>query len=130
MDAKPSGALGPLSDFTVPQRWFYHFYAIGSLWNVAVAAIFIGSPAFSALSAASQAAYILTAALLEVHLLRRFLETVGLLRYPPAARMHIIAYVFSLAYYYVVSLSVMPDSVFVSMAEEVEEMGFWGVMAA
>jgi hypothetical protein len=34
--------------------------------------------------------------LLEFHLVRRFLETAWLMKYPPGARMHGIAYVFGL----------------------------------
>jgi 3-oxo-5-alpha-steroid 4-dehydrogenase 3 len=97
MDLKPAMAvLGPLSDWTVPQRWFGHFYALGAAWNAAVAALLLGSPYFHALPAQQQATCTLALALLQLHLTRRLLETVGLLKYPPTARMHGIAYLFGI----------------------------------
>ncbi len=48
--------------------------------------------------------------LFTLHLVRRFLETAFLMRYPPHARMHVIAYVFGCVYYVVAPLSILPDS--------------------
>ena len=97
MDLKPTTAvLGPLSDWNVPQRWFAHFYALGAAWNAAVAVLLLGSPYYHALPAPQQATCALALALLQLHLTRRLLETVGLLMYPPAARMHGVAYLFGI----------------------------------
>jgi len=97
MDLKPATrVLGPLSDWTVPQRWFAHFYALGACWNAAVAWLLLTSPYYAALPAVQRAGVVLALALLQLHLCRRWLETVGLLRYPPGARMHGIAYAFGM----------------------------------
>lgn len=91
---KPA-ALGPLSDWSVPQRWFLHFYAWGSLCNAAVLAAF--SLTLTSSSSSSEAVQtLLLLALFQTHLLRRTLETAALLRYPPGARMHGIAYLFGM----------------------------------
>lgn len=37
--------------------------------------------------------------LLQIHLVRRLVETYLVMVYPPGARMHLIAYVFGLSYY-------------------------------
>ncbi len=95
MDLRPSTrVLGPLSDWTVPQAWFSHFYALGATWNAMVAWMMFapGSP----LPKGQRASAALALALLQLHLCRRWVETVGLLSYPPGARMHGIAYVFGM----------------------------------
>jgi 3-oxo-5-alpha-steroid 4-dehydrogenase 3 len=96
MDLKPAHALGPLSDWTVPQRWFAHFYALGALWNAALAYALLSSPFWTDQSVAQRAGYSLALGLLQLHLVRRLVETLGLLRCPPNARMHGIAYLFGL----------------------------------
>lgn len=96
MDMKPPAALGPLSDWEVPQRWFAHFYAVGAAWNAAVSTLFLASPYFWALPASAAAVYQTALALLQLHLVRRLLETLGLMRYPPGARMHGVAYLFGI----------------------------------
>lgn len=96
MDLKPRRALGPLSDWTVPQRWFGHFYALGAAWNATVAYLLLGSPYYAALPAAQRSTCALALGLLQLHLTRRLVETVGLMAYPPSARMHGIAYLFGM----------------------------------
>jgi hypothetical protein len=96
MGAKPPHALGPLSDWTVPQRWFAHFYALGAVWNAALAYLLLGSHYYGLLPRQQQATCALALGLLQLHLTRRLLETVGLMRYPAGARMHGIAYIFGL----------------------------------
>lgn len=96
MDDAPRHALGPLSDWTVPQRWFAHFYAVGAAWNAVVAYLLLGSPFYATLAPAQQAGAMLALGLLQLHLTRRLVETLGLMRYPPGARMHGLAYVFGL----------------------------------
>jgi 3-oxo-5-alpha-steroid 4-dehydrogenase 3 len=118
MDAAPSGApLGPLSDWTVPQQWFSHFYAVGSVWNFAVLVTFAVSVRVCGMSAFEVTLYCTTLVLFEVHLIRRFLETVLLLKYPKGARMHGIAYVFGLSYYIIVTLTLIPPLSYVPMAK-------------
>jgi len=46
--------------------------------------------------------------LFQAHLLRRLLETALLLKYPPGARMHAVAYAFGLSYYAAAPLSLLP----------------------
>lgn len=95
MDLRPATrALGPLSDWTVPQAWFSHFYALGATWNAAVAWMLFGSGL--TLPEGQRASAALALALLQLHLCRRWAETVGLLSYPPGARMHGIAYLFGM----------------------------------
>ena len=96
MDLRPPRALGPLSDATVPQSWFTHFYALGAAWNTAVSLAFFASQAYAALPAADMAMCVAALTLLQLHLARRLLETVWLMRYPAGARMHLVAYVFGL----------------------------------
>jgi 3-oxo-5-alpha-steroid 4-dehydrogenase 3 / polyprenol reductase len=126
MDIKPTHALGPLSDWTVPQRWFSHFYAIGAIWNTLVTLLFLASPLFHSLDPTHEAVYVTALALLEFHFIRRFLETVQLMRYPEQARMHGIAYVFGLSYYLVLPLTVLPDDAFGSIVSEVKMEGVHG----
>ena len=102
-------ALGPLRDWAVPQRWFLHFYVVGAACNAAALAALAcgccgggsgrgGSAAAAAVAAvdAATARALLALALFEAHLLRRALETAFVMRYPPGARMHGIAYLFGL----------------------------------
>jgi 3-oxo-5-alpha-steroid 4-dehydrogenase 3 len=96
MDLKPPRALGPLSSWTVPQRWFAHFYALGASWNAVVGYLLVSLPGFDSLPAAQRATSILALGLLQLHLTRRLVETLGLMKYPPSARMHGIAYLFGL----------------------------------
>jgi len=96
MDMKPPAALGPLSDWEVPQRWFAHFYALGAAWNAAVSALFLASPHFRTLPLHAAAAHQAALALLQLHLVRRLAETLGVMRYPPGASMHGVAYLFGI----------------------------------
>lgn len=117
MDLHPaSRALGPLSDWTVPQRWFAHFYALGALWNAGVAWLLLVSPYYAALPEGQRAGVLLVLALLQLHLCRRWAETEGLLSYPPGARMHGVAYLFGLSYYFLVPLSVLPPTAYPALA--------------
>lgn len=96
MEVKPPAALGPLSDWEVPQRWFAHFYAVGAAWNALVALLLASSPHFSGLTGGQQATYLAALSLLQLHLIRRLLETVGIMKYPRGACMHGVAYLFGL----------------------------------
>jgi len=99
MDSKPPSALGPLSDWIVPQAWFAHFYAVGAIWNAAISAMFITSSAEytkSGLSIESYSATVVALILFQMHLLRRLVETTLVMRYPRGASMHGIGYLFGL----------------------------------
>ncbi|KAK2079178.1 hypothetical protein QBZ16_002869 [Prototheca wickerhamii] len=92
VDMKPPKAFGPLSDWTVPQKWFAHFYAIGALCTLAIFGAELHLPSPTPATKLS----LLALAAFEIHLVRRYLETTVLMRYPPTARMHGIAYVYGL----------------------------------
>ncbi|PSC71218.1 Polyprenol reductase 2 [Micractinium conductrix] len=123
MDDAPRRALGPLSDWTVPQAWFAHFYALGAAWNAVVAWALLRSGYLASLPAPTAASAALALALLQLHLTRRLVETVGLLHYPPGSRMHGIAYLFGMSYYFLVSLSVLPDSAYPALAQLLGDPG-------
>jgi hypothetical protein len=123
MDIKPTNALGPLSDWTVPQKWFAHFYAIGGIFNIITSFFFLSSPFYHSLDPTQEAVYLVALVLLEFHLVRRFLETVGLMRYPEQARMHGIAYLFGMSYYLVLPLTVLPDEFFKTITSGVRVKG-------
>ena len=109
MDTRPNASLGFLTDWTVPQRWFFHFYAMGAIWNALVAssfAIFPGSRSNTSLS--EFALHLWALIFFEVHLIRRLLETLFLMKYPEGARMHGIAWLFGLSYYLVMPLTLVP----------------------
>ncbi|KAI8472928.1 MAG: 3-oxo-5-alpha-steroid 4-dehydrogenase-domain-containing protein [Monoraphidium minutum] len=103
-------ALGRLKDWSLPQAWFLHFYLVGAACNAAVLMAYSCSccGAGSELPVAEQARSILALSLFQAHLVRRALETALVMRYPPDARMHGVAYVFGLSYYAVVPLSLLP----------------------
>jgi 3-oxo-5-alpha-steroid 4-dehydrogenase 3 len=122
MELKPPHALGPLSDWTVPQKWFAHFYGIGAIWNAVITFFFLSSTFYYSLDPTHEAVYLTALVLLEFHLVRRFLETVGLMRYPEQARMHGIAYLFGVVYYLVLPLTVLPDDAFESIATSIRKM--------
>lgn len=96
LEDAPPRVLGPLSNWTVPQRWFGHFYALGSACNAAVTYLLLGLPFYAGLAPHQQATAVLALALLQLHLGRRLAETEALMRYPPGSRMHGIAYLFGM----------------------------------
>jgi 3-oxo-5-alpha-steroid 4-dehydrogenase 3 len=123
-DSKPA-ALGPLRDWAVPQRWFLHFYLVGIAATAATLGAFgcaLGRAAAhdssssgsggSAMIDAEAALSLLGLALFLVHVTRRAAETALLMRYPPDAAMHGIAYAFGLSYYAVAPLSLVPGEWF------------------
>lgn len=107
--------------WTVPQSWFAHFYLVGLIWNVIVIALAAGTFAFEhprlwglppvddkALEGAACVAILI---LFQVHLTRRFLETVLMMKYSKQARMHCVAWAFGILYYIFVPLSMLHESV-------------------
>lgn len=121
-DSKPA-ALGPLRDWAVPQRWFLHFYLVGIAATAATLGAFgsalghaaahdsssSGSSGGARMIDAEAALSLLGLALFLVHVTRRAAETALLMRYPPDAAMHGIAYAFGLSYYAVAPLSLVPE---------------------
>ncbi|KAA8536038.1 hypothetical protein F0562_028516 [Nyssa sinensis] len=124
--------------FTVPQRFFCHFYAVAVVWTtiLAVATWFYayrmvplvsepldystiashltgGSHIFSLNNSRStivrdryrvwQSVFLLL--LMEVQVLRRFLETIYVFKYSPSARMHVFGYLTGLFFYTAAPLS-------------------------
>lgn len=100
-DKAPSQALGVLSDAFVPQKWFSHFYIVGSVWNAVV--LFLLQKTIPACF--SSLLYSSTLVLFQIHVVRRLLETVYIMKYPKDARMHVLAYVFGLSYYIMVPIT-------------------------
>lgn len=94
----PKNALGPLSDVFVPQKWFAHFYMAGCVCN-ALVLNWVYQSSHQTLSAC------LPICCFQIHLTRRLLETMFMMKYPKEARMHVIAYLFGLTYYIVVPLT-------------------------
>jgi 3-oxo-5-alpha-steroid 4-dehydrogenase 3 len=123
----------------VPQRWFLHFYLVGAAAN-ALALSFFLLPSSSTLTDPSSYPHMLlplldaealvALALFQVHLVRRALETALLLRYPPNARMHAIAYAFGLSYYLVAPLSLLPRGWSRRVLEDGMGSGFSAAAAA
>lgn len=118
----PTTILSPPSSlpksWSVPQRWFLHFYVLGVATTTAVLAAYArflsaasggggggggswwrwgaaATPAAPALSPPRSAA-VAALALLWLHLARRLVECVAVTRWPRGARMHGLAYLFSM----------------------------------
>lgn len=119
MENKPRASLGILTDWTVPQRWFYHFYLVGCVWNGFVTLLFIFSPSNNkAMPPSLLIAHALSLVLFEIHLIRRLAETLGMMNYPVHARMHGIAWIFGLSYYIVVPLTLIPKQAYRSVVAD------------
>lgn len=102
MELKPQAALGMLSDWTVPQSWFSHFYMIGSTCNAMLMLLYLrcGTGPVHSTTVASLI-------LIQIHLTRRWIETLFMMTYPVNAEMHGIAYIFGLSYYIALPLTIM-----------------------
>lgn len=118
-------SLGPLSHASVPQSWFLHFYVIGAICNALAAAACLAAVSRSSNTKQSGdlSRSLLVLAAFQVHLVRRAVETAAVMRYPPSARMHVIAYAFGLAYYIVMPLSLLPTGQFRGIAAAATAMG-------
>ena len=80
----------------MPQRWFSHFYAIGCLSNALVL--------YTTWNRDNQTAVLLLGAF-QLHVIRRLIETVWMMRYPKQATMHVMAYAFGMSYYVIVPVT-------------------------
>jgi hypothetical protein len=88
-------------DWSVPQSWFLHFYLTGAAANAAVLWALVRTPAPGDDDAqqqqlATRARSLACLAAFQLHLVRRALETAGLMRYPRGAKMHGVAYLFGM----------------------------------
>ncbi len=111
-DGQPSDALGPLSDVFVPQKWFAHFYAVGCVSNALMMVLALWS-------GVGRVAVLLLGAF-QVHVVRRLIETVWMMRYPEGATMHVMAYAFGMSYYVVVPVTYVIAS---AQGDDVEDGG-------
>lgn len=105
----PERALGPVSDIFVPQKWFAHFYMAGCMCN-GLALAWVSHQTRSTPSIDALIPCGIASCLLQIHLLRRLIETVMMMKYPKDAKMHVIAYIFGLSYYVVVPLTYCTSS--------------------
>ncbi|KAL3147824.1 hypothetical protein ABBQ32_002551 [Trebouxia sp. C0010 RCD-2024] len=99
--------LGWLARLKVPQQWFLHFYVVGTACNSFLLYTTLPRSDTAGFSH-EQVVTLLSLTLLEVHLIRRMLETAYIMHYPKGAKMHLIAYAFGLSYYLVLPLSCTP----------------------
>ncbi|KAL0032500.1 hypothetical protein WJX77_004147 [Trebouxia sp. C0004] len=112
-DNSPRAQLGCLTNIVVPQQWFLHFYVAGSVCNTCLLYCVLTSwPHCDTSSPQKQAISLASLVLLELHLVRRMVETACIMKYPIDAKMHLIAYVFGLSYYVVLPLSCLPMASF------------------
>ncbi|GAX80420.1 hypothetical protein CEUSTIGMA_g7859.t1 [Chlamydomonas eustigma] len=119
-------SLGPLSEVTVPQQWFGHFYALGAACNLTVTLTLLNmmsSPLSTTCTSchscdgSTSTLVFLLLGMLQLHLVRRLVETYCIMVYPPGAHMHIIAYAFGISYYAVVPLSLLPQDMVLELSK-------------
>lgn len=79
----------------MPQSWFAHFYIVGAACNALTLLLLSVSLGELEVSPA-EAVSCVGLCMLQLHLVRRLLESVLLFDYPASARMHFIAYLFGL----------------------------------
>ena len=108
-----TSSFTPFQSWAVPQRWFLHFYVLGLSSTSAVITAYgrlaCAEPAAAAAGwwgwravtpttplPSGRAAALAALLLLWLHLARRLAECVGLTRWPAGARMHGLAYLFSI----------------------------------
>lgn len=92
MDKKPKRDLGIFGSFLVPQSWFSHFYLVGVVCNCWVLYALAGCDSQDR----SDLVSLVCAFMLNIHLVRRLMENVFVLKYTEDAKMHIMAYLFGL----------------------------------
>ncbi|XP_050899817.1 polyprenol reductase 2 isoform X2 [Lathyrus oleraceus] len=93
--------------FTVPQRFFLHFYVVASIWTMfMLVATWVYAYRMRGY-VAWQGVFLLL--LMEAHVLRRLFETIYVFNYSPSARMHIVGYFTGLFFYIAAPLSLCGD---------------------
>eukprot|EP00271_Cylindrocystis_brebissonii_P009324 TRINITY_DN24074_c0_g1_i1.p1 TRINITY_DN24074_c0_g1~~TRINITY_DN24074_c0_g1_i1.p1 ORF type:complete len:345 (+),score=31.80 TRINITY_DN24074_c0_g1_i1:249-1283(+) len=102
------------AEWSVPQSWFSHMYATGCGWNALLLTLAVTANAgreSGALSSLPRAAStLLLLALMQLHVLRRFYETLFVHHFNSSARMHVVAYLLGLGYYIAVPLTLARHS--------------------
>ena len=85
-------------DLSVRQSWFAHFYAVGTVSNMAVLALLSGmlGKEHEITPDMAQLQTLAALILLQLHLSRRLIESWVVFQYPADARMHFIAYLFGI----------------------------------
>nr|KJB11164.1 hypothetical protein B456_001G243600 [Gossypium raimondii] len=112
--AKRGKTMHPSSSFTVPQRFFSHFYMAGTLWTTllllttwlyACTAGSTSSTIFALHKSHRVWRTVFLLWLMEAQVLRRLYESLYVFHYRPLARMHIFGYFIGMSYYIVAPLS-------------------------
>ncbi|CAI8603605.1 unnamed protein product [Vicia faba] len=134
----PSSFSSSSQKFTVPQRFFLHFYVVASIWTMfllvatwvyayrmvplvmeplsfpTLTSFLIGGLTIRTGSADLRHGYVAWQGvylllLMEAHVLRRLFETIYVCNYSPSARMHIVGYFTGLFFYIAAPLSLCGD---------------------
>jgi len=98
-----------LKEMHVPQAWFQHFYWVSVAWNLCWSALVLR--AANVTGQGTKAAFwpeLLLLGLLQLHFVRRMLESSFLAVYSPSARMHVVGYLVGISYYLAVPPSLVP----------------------
>eukprot|EP00250_Pteridium_aquilinum_P013158 c21166_g3_i1 orf=133-1062(+) len=99
--------------FTVPQRFFLHFYIVGTLFNGFLLLLMLAQtcvkpmPKFE-ISREEAWRTVAILFLFELQVLRRLYESLYVSKFSRHARMHILAYLLGLLFYVLASLSLFP----------------------
>ncbi|XP_055961417.1 polyprenol reductase 1-like isoform X2 [Mercurialis annua] len=107
MQPSPSS---PTHKFTVPQRFFLHFYLLAVVWTTFLLIITCHYAHNLALSTADLISHkvwlsVFMLLLMEAQVLRRLYETVYVFNYSPSARMHVVVYLGGFFFYTAAPLS-------------------------
>ncbi|XP_027353881.1 polyprenol reductase 2 [Abrus precatorius] len=124
--------------FTIPQRFFLHFYAVASIWTTlllvatwvyaysmvpmvaepfsysTITSFLTGGSSIRTGSSKLRLSYVAWQAvflllLMEAQVLRRLYETIHVFNYSPSARMHVLGYLTGLFFYIAAPLSLCGD---------------------
>ncbi|RID72249.1 hypothetical protein BRARA_C04150 [Brassica rapa] len=116
--------------WTVPQKYFAHFYVVGVVWTTCLFAItWMYAFKMAPLTGGShvdhwfkvwRAVFLLL--LMEIHVLRRLIESFYVFNYSPCARMNILGYFTGLFFY-----AAAPLSLCINIAPEVSSDEAWMV---
>lgn len=104
------------SRYTVPQRFFLHFYIVGTVFNGVLLLIiitYIHANRMSNFDISIKEAWRVVAILFlfELQVLRRLYESIYVSKFSRHAQMHILAYLLGLMYYILAPLSLFPRAV-------------------
>ncbi|CAI0392903.1 unnamed protein product [Linum tenue] len=109
--------------WTVPQRFFLHFYWFGVAWTSFLLVITWNYASKTApLHRYKVWVSVFLLLLMETHVLRRLYETIYVLNYSPSARMHILGYLTGLFFYAAAPLSLCHFCAFKALNFAVDEV--------